>query len=116
MRMTILCLTPLISAMLCSNLALAEEKPGYIGIQIRKHEGDKGATIQAVIGDSPAEKAGLKTDDVIIKIDGNEFASLEDLVKKIRACKPGDKLSITIMRDDKEKEIKVTAGTAPETN
>jgi len=94
----------------------AEEKQGYIGVQVKKHHDDKGATVQAVIDDGPAAKAGLKADDVITKIDGKEFETLEEFVQKVRSSKPGDKIKLTVMRDGKEKEIEVTAGEAPKSS
>jgi S1-C subfamily serine protease len=92
----------------------AEDKPGYIGVQIKKGADGKTAIIQDVVADSPAAKAGLKVDDVIEKIDGKEFENLEAFVMKVRSFKPGDKIKLTIKRDGKEKEIEVTAGKAPE--
>lgn len=91
----------------------AEDKPGYIGVQIKKTDDGKGALVQTVLDDSPAAKAGLKANDLILKIDGNEFGDLADFVKRVRAFKPGDKFTLAIQRDGKDMEIKITAGEAP---
>ena len=91
--------------------APAEEK-GYLGIMLKKS--DNGIEINGVVGDSPAEKAGIKEGDVIKKLNGDDVAelSLEDFVKKIQGGKPGDEIKLTVLREGKEKEIKVKLGKA----
>ena len=68
---------------------------------------DKGAQIQSITKESAAEKAGLKKGDIITKIDNRKIDGAEDVTDAIRAHKPGDKVSITYLRD--EKEYKATA-------
>jgi C-terminal processing protease CtpA/Prc len=88
----------------------AEEERGYIGVMIKKST--EGIEVTAVVGDSPAAKAGLKEGDVIKKLDGEEVATvaLEDFVKKIKDFKPGKEIKLVILRDGKDKEIKVKVG------
>ncbi|MFO0841503.1 MAG: PDZ domain-containing protein [Gemmataceae bacterium] len=88
-------------------LVLREEKTSYIGVQIRKGDDDT-FLIQAVLNDSPAEKAELKPGDVIVKINGVKPTDLPTAVKVIQALKPGKKVKFLIKRDGKEKEIDVT--------
>lgn len=122
MKSTMMMLAPLAAvALVLSGLRADDkdkpkpaDKPGFIGIQI-KAEGDaKGATVQSVIDDGPAAKAGLKPEDVILKINGKEFESLEEFVKLVRANKPGDTVTLSIKRDGKDMEIKIKATVAPE--
>jgi S1-C subfamily serine protease len=86
------------------------EDPGYIGVMIKKADG--GIEVSGVGGDSPAEKAGVKMGDVIKKFNGDEVQCLplEEFVKKVKATKPGDEIKLTVVRDGKEKEIKVKVG------
>ncbi|MCU0721605.1 MAG: PDZ domain-containing protein [Pirellula sp.] len=67
-----------------------------------------GLTIMSVVPDSPAFKAGIKEDDVLIAIDGNEVKSVEQLSKSVQAAgKDGKELVLKIQRDSKELEIKL---------
>jgi len=103
------------AAFVCVSLTAlaAQVKAGYLGIQIKKDDVTGHIVIMAVVGDSPAEKAGLKIDDAIVKLDGADPGALEAFVQAIRDKKPGDKLKLTIKRDDKEQDIEVTLGEMP---
>lgn len=68
----------------------------------------------AIIKDSPADKAGLKSGDIITKIDGvdvNENNSLTSLISKHRV---GEEVSVTYIRDNKDHNAKVTLEATPE--
>jgi len=87
---------------------------------------DSGVYVVEVIPDSPAEKAGLRgsgTDergqptfggDVITDVDGQAVAKVEDLIAYFNGKKPGDEVSLSIYRGDKNLSIKVTLGEWPE--
>lgn len=75
---------------------------------------DYGVVINEVIEDSPAEKAGLKEDDVIISINGKRIANADRLISLIGRSEPGDEVTLTVMRGDDKKEITVTLGEKPE--
>jgi S1-C subfamily serine protease len=91
-----------------------EPKPtAYLGVKLKPAEDGKGFAVDGVNEDSPANKAGIKPEDVILKLDGKEVGELDDFVQHVRKSKPGDKLTLTIKRDGKEQEIKVTLGTPP---
>jgi S1-C subfamily serine protease len=92
--------------------ARAEDKPGFLGVQLKADDNGK-IQITGLVEDGPAGKAGLKADDVIVKLDGKEVADLEGFVKAIKAHKAGDKITLQVLRDGKEMEIKITLGEAP---
>ena len=69
-----------------------------------------GAYLQEVIDGSPADKSGLKAEDIIIKIDENKLTDENDLAKAISKKKVGDTVSLTVWREEKESDIKVTLG------
>ncbi len=71
---------------------------------------DKGAEIQSVSKESAAEKAGLKKGDVITKIDSRRIEATEDVTDAVRSHKPGDKVSITFLRDGKEQKVSADLG------
>ncbi|WP_406506944.1 trypsin-like peptidase domain-containing protein [Streptomyces sp. NBC_00212] len=64
----------------------------------------------AVATDGPGAKAGIRSQDVITKVDGQRVHSGEELIVKIRAHRPGDQLKLTVQRDGKEQELTLTLG------
>ena len=97
-------------ALFLTHAGRAEEPQGYIGVMIKKST--EGIEITGLVGDGPAEKAGIKEGDVIKKFNGDEVVNLalEDFVKKIKGSKPGDEVKLVILREGKEKEIKLKIG------
>lgn len=73
-----------------------------LGVVTEKVEG--GVEVQDVTKESAAEKAGLKEKDVITKIDDQKIESPDDLSKAVGSHKPGDKITITYLRDKKEQK------------
>jgi len=67
-----------------------------------------GAVIADVIGDSPADKAGLKDGDVIISLNDEKVTDADDLTDLIAETKPGDRVRLGIIRDGKDQTIEVT--------
>ena len=68
----------------------------------------RGCTVTAVNPNMPAAKAGVKTGDLIVKIDGKGFEGLDSLFDHVQSKKPGDKLKLSIQRNGKPVEITVT--------
>jgi S1-C subfamily serine protease len=66
-----------------------------------------------VIEGSPAEKAGIKQGDLIIKVAGQDLESREDYTSIISGYTSGDKIPLTINREGKTKEIAVAASDIP---
>lgn len=85
---------------------------GYIGVSIRtvdevvaKSLGlDKveGALVHNILKDSPAEKAGVESGDVILEVDGKKIATSNELQSTIVMKRAGDKVNLTIWRDGKK--------------
>ncbi|MEU2262556.1 trypsin-like peptidase domain-containing protein [Streptomyces sp. NPDC019645] len=73
-------------------------------------EGKDGAP--SVTAGGPAAKAGIRPGDVITKVDGQRVHNGEELIVKIRAHRPGDRLDLTVLRDGKEQTRAVTLGSS----
>lgn len=71
---------------------------------------DGGAKVTDVTDESGAEKAGLKEDDIIIRVADKKIETSNDLIAAIGAYKPNDKVEITYMRDGKEAKTTATLG------
>ena len=70
----------------------------------------KGIYVVQVKNNSPAAKAGLKEKDILLSIDGKILEKMCDLRCYIYEKKPGDKVSLQIMRNGQEKSVEVTLG------
>ncbi|MFC8916425.1 trypsin-like peptidase domain-containing protein [Streptomyces sp. NPDC057116] len=66
----------------------------------------------SVIPGGPAAKAGIRPGDVITKVDGQRVHSGEELIVKIRAHRPGDRLELTLERAGKEQTKTLTLGSS----
>lgn len=84
----------------------------YEGIGVSVSSKDGKITIIKVFDNSPAAKSGLKEKDVIIKIDGKDFTNKtsSDIAKYIKENK-NKTMKLTILRNNKEKEISITRKT-----
>jgi serine protease Do len=71
---------------------------------------DDGLRISDITEGSGADKAGLKEDDIITKVDDKKVEDPDDLTKIIRSHKPGDKITITYLRDKKEQKVTAELG------
>jgi S1-C subfamily serine protease len=73
----------------------------------------QGAIVTAVVGGSPADKAGIKPGDVITMIDGTTLQSESDLARAISQHRPGDMVKVTVLRGSAEVVLDVTLGERP---
>lgn len=86
----------------------------YLGVKVETGgaevdgETRAGAKISLVEGGSPADKAGLKRDDVIIAIDGKTTSQGSALTGYVRQYSANDKVKLTVIRDSKKQDIDVT--------
>jgi serine protease Do len=69
-----------------------------------------GAAVGSVEEDSPAAKAGVEVGDVILKIDGRTVESSADLSRTIRAVRPGQKVTVSVWRAGKMRDITILVG------
>jgi serine protease Do len=69
-----------------------------------------GALVSSVEGDGPADKAGMKPGDVIIKYEGKQVESSSDLRRMVASTKPGTKVSTTVWRNGAARDLQVTVG------
>ena len=70
----------------------------------------EGALVVAVSDGGPAADAGIQENDIITKIDGEQVTSADGLIIALREHEVGDKVTLTVVRDSKEREVEVTLG------
>jgi len=90
---------------------------GSIGVQFnavpnpavaRVYGVNSGVTIASITPNGPAEKAGLKTGDTIISVNGKPVKNGDELVADISALKPGTQAKIGYIRGGKEQSVEIT--------
>ena len=83
---------------------------GIGGIDVDENTSDlydvpMGVLIRYVYDGSPAEKAGVKVMDLIIGVNDEKIFNMEDLTTLLATYKPGDKVTLKIIRDDNEEVL-----------
>ena len=82
-----------------------DENRAMLGVTTQKVT--EGAEVQSITPESAAEKAGLKENDIITKVNDKKIEGPDDLSEAIEAQKPGDKVTIAYLREGKEKKADV---------
>lgn len=93
---------------------------GWLGVSIRPmsdevaqvlgYDVSKGAVIDLISKDSPAETAGLKKGDIILSFDGTQIEALRDLTRAVADKEPDASAVVTVLRRGKELTLDVTIG------
>jgi Do/DeqQ family serine protease len=94
-----------------------EVQRALIGVNIKDVESDdadkqnlsevKGILITNIISNGSAEDAGLKENDVIVKFDGSAVNTVSELQEQVGKHRPGDKATVTYIRNSKENTIPI---------
>jgi serine protease Do len=70
----------------------------------------RGVGVTQVVKDSPAEKAGLRKDDVIVRFEGDSVTSVRKLTRLVSEVAPDQTVKLGISRGGSEQEVAVTIG------
>ena len=113
---------PLLIITLALTLAggIAQADDGWLGVQLQPLDAemtkalqlkdDHGVLVDDVVDDSPAATAGLQHGDVIVAFGGDAVNEVKDLTKAVRKASPGDEVAVTVVRDGKRQDLRVTLG------
>jgi serine protease Do len=95
-----------------------EVQRAIIGVNIQDVDADvaskqnlsevKGAIVTRIVPDGAAQQAGMKEHDVIIKFDGQPVNTVSELQEQVGKHRPGDKATVTFLRNGKENTIPIT--------
>lgn len=90
---------------------------GYLGLSIRDIDSDlqkelklnvsRGVYVNGLLEEGAAESAGIKEGDIILKIGTQNINSVPQLQEQVGRYRPGDEISVMVLRDGKEKNIPV---------
>jgi serine protease Do len=73
-----------------------------------------GVLITEVQDDTPAAKAGVKSQDIIVKLDDIVIKDTQDLRNRVAETVPGTTVVLQVIRDGKPEDLKVTIGEQPD--
>ncbi len=100
------------------------DQRGYLGVQpaplnegirdMLETDRKEGVVLMQILPDTPAERAGLKKFDLVVKVDGTSVGTIKELARKIRSKSPGDSVTLHVIRDGKRKKVDVTLGSSPD--
>lgn len=99
-------------------LKYGEVKRGYIGVTFQELDADRakelgtkeidGLYVNSTLEGGAAAAAGLKKGDIIKKLNGEDVSSSASLQEKVGTMRPGDKLTLTVLRDGSPKTFSLT--------
>ncbi len=95
----------------------------FLGVSTSEAVTGAGALIRAITAGSPAAKAGLRAStsssgeggDLIVALDGKPVTSPDDVINIVTTRKPGDQVTVAVIRDGRRESINVVLGTRPAT-
>lgn len=88
---------------------------GFLGVQLEDLPTAEGARTTGVVKGSPADRAGIQSNDIIVKAAGKGIASVAELRLAISQTPPGASVPLVIIRDSRRKNLRVTLGSLDDT-
>lgn len=82
----------------------------FLGVLTKRDDSSTGARIAEIEAGTPADSAGLQKGDIITKVNDRDIASPKELSDAIRSYEPGNKVTITFLRNGQQQNIAVTLG------
>lgn len=110
-------ITLIIASFMIFNVTASAKKKGWLGVSIMSVNEDvkedwdlsvdKGVLVTYVIDDGPADEAGIKKGDVILKYEGRSVRNTDELIAYVRKTPPGEKAKIIVDRNGKSRKFEV---------
>ena len=75
---------------------------------------DRGVVIMEVVPGSPAEKAGIKRDDVVVELEGQLVEGVNDFRNRVAMYKPGSRVGLVVVRDGRRKKLSAVLEKKPD--
>ena len=103
-----------VAALLRTDAGGTVREQGYLGISLTdRKDGGSGAVVGEVQADSPADKAGLKVNDIVLQINGQAISGQGAVIAVVRDSAPGDVIKIRVERDGVTKDLTATLVARP---
>lgn len=84
---------------------------GWLGVGLEESSG--GAKVNSIMPTSPAEKSGVKVNDIIMEAAGRKIIDNQALINVIQRLKPGDDIALLIKRGEQQLKFKATLEQLP---
>lgn len=106
-------------------IATGQVRRGYLGVKTSQENRElskelqelygvkAGALVESVVPGTPADKAGLKSEDVIVRFDNKPITSFDDLEAAVAATTPGRAVPVTVVRNRREETLQLTVALRP---
>jgi len=95
-------------------LSGGEIKYAYMGVSTTTSPNNDGAVVAAITANGPAAGSGLRQGDKITAVAGKKISEPGDLSTAVLEHKPGEKVSLTVVRSGDQRTIEVQLGTRPD--
>jgi len=86
---------------------------GFVGMALRLDQNRGEVIVGETFPNSPAKKAGLRKDDVLLEVGDLRVTDLLSAVRAVRQAKPGSEVAFNVRRDGKERKVTVKVGLFP---
>ena len=90
------------------NARLIRPQSGFMGVNLQQAE--NGVRITNVTQDSPAEKGGLKVDDIVTRVNMESLTDVNKLTTKVKSFPPGEEIRVTVVRNSREVVLTIVLG------
>jgi len=97
---------------------------GWLGVSVQDATEDlakyfnltdkKGVIVGDIFKDSPAEKGGMKTGDIIVSFAGKDIGNVRELLKSVGSAEVGKKVKIAVLREGKKINLDIEVGERPQ--
>src|SRR5262245_37144682 len=88
------------------------QQEGWLGLSIADQK-DRGVLVTNVEANSPAEKAGIRSNDIILQFNKQDVAGVLQLTRMVRETPVGRNVEVKVLRDNREQAFQVTTEQAP---
>jgi serine protease DegQ len=98
---------------------------GWIGVEVQEITPElaesfsmpntSGALIAGIMRGSPANKAGIRTGDVLLAVNGKPISDSQNMIELVAGLEPGSNAKLTLRREAKDIQLDVTIGKRPQT-
>src|SRR5919197_3785600 len=86
----------------------------YLGVSTGERSSGSGAAVRTVVPGGPADHAGLRAGDVILRVGDKPIEDPGDVAEAIFDRRAGDRVALTIERDGTQRTVQVTLGSQPQ--
>ena len=102
----------IVMAVLVMTIPSFAQDSGWIGVSIAEQP-DRGALVRNVEANSPAERAGLKANDIIVQYNKQDVVGVLQLTRLVNETPVGRSVDVVIRRDSRDQTLRVTSEKSP---